>query len=365
MTDWDGDGDLDLLVGDQDGTVMYWERSADGSLQELAGSSSPFHGIDVGDFAAPTAVDWDGDGDLDFLVGEFYGTVMYWSGNGCVGTCSGSGICKILFGVGQCRCLEGHGLADCSGCVANWFGVPLAPGGVADCRRCPGPLRGALPCALRGVYMDNARAQERALLADPSLLNYTVSRIKGTGTCTCNPHFSGIDCTSGLCPKGLGLSVLVGGEQACEMCTGGTFKDKEGDQACTLCPSGAESAEDGTACACPQGKYFTLGPPASCEVCPPGRSTKGELPATSKAACFEPMRNVHGLSHVSGRSLLVELTGAGLLTGHQLSVMAECAAKPEGPIATTPDGSTYEFELSMLRGGDYRLCWCADILLAL
>ena len=38
------------------------------SLQELAGTSSPLDGIDDGSFAAPAVADWDGNGDLDFLV---------------------------------------------------------------------------------------------------------------------------------------------------------------------------------------------------------------------------------------------------------------------------------------------------------
>ena len=40
VADWDGDGDLDLLVSAIDGTGKYWERLADGSLQEVTGTSS-------------------------------------------------------------------------------------------------------------------------------------------------------------------------------------------------------------------------------------------------------------------------------------------------------------------------------------
>ncbi|CAE8737694.1 unnamed protein product, partial [Polarella glacialis] len=68
--DWDGDGDLDLLVGHQDGRIQFFERIADASLVELTGSSNPFDGIFDGIYAAPFAVDWDGDGDVDLLIGN-------------------------------------------------------------------------------------------------------------------------------------------------------------------------------------------------------------------------------------------------------------------------------------------------------
>ncbi|CAE8638883.1 unnamed protein product [Polarella glacialis] len=39
--DWDGDGDIDLLVGHQDGRIQFFERTADASLVERTGSSNP------------------------------------------------------------------------------------------------------------------------------------------------------------------------------------------------------------------------------------------------------------------------------------------------------------------------------------
>ena len=55
-------GALDLIVGEVDGTLSYWERAADGTLVAQTGASNPFDGIDVGSESAPAAVDWDGDG---------------------------------------------------------------------------------------------------------------------------------------------------------------------------------------------------------------------------------------------------------------------------------------------------------------
>ncbi|CAE8737155.1 unnamed protein product [Polarella glacialis] len=74
--DWDGDGDIDLLVGHQDGRIQFFERTADASLVERTGSSNPFDGIFDGIYAAPFAVDWDGDGDVDLLVGNQDGRIQ-------------------------------------------------------------------------------------------------------------------------------------------------------------------------------------------------------------------------------------------------------------------------------------------------
>ncbi|CAE8611402.1 unnamed protein product, partial [Polarella glacialis] len=69
--DWDGDGDIDLLVGAISGRIHFFERTADPSLVERTGSSNPFDGIDVGLYAAPFPVDWDGDCNIDLLVGDY------------------------------------------------------------------------------------------------------------------------------------------------------------------------------------------------------------------------------------------------------------------------------------------------------
>ena len=53
---------MDLIVGEYDGLLNYWERAADGTLVAQTGASNPFAGIDVGYNSAPAAADWDGDG---------------------------------------------------------------------------------------------------------------------------------------------------------------------------------------------------------------------------------------------------------------------------------------------------------------
>ncbi|MEM8616620.1 MAG: FG-GAP-like repeat-containing protein, partial [Pseudomonadota bacterium] len=79
--DLDGDGDFDLISGEAGGTFRAF-RNDSGSFTELTGASNPFNGFDVGFYSAPTFVDVDGDGDLDLVSGELYGTLKTFENTG-------------------------------------------------------------------------------------------------------------------------------------------------------------------------------------------------------------------------------------------------------------------------------------------
>ncbi len=81
----DGDSDLDLVVGQDDGTITYYTNN-NNSFTKQTGSNNPFDGIDVGTSAQPTFADVDGDSDLDLIIGESNGTLIYFTNENTVFT---------------------------------------------------------------------------------------------------------------------------------------------------------------------------------------------------------------------------------------------------------------------------------------
>lgn len=51
MSDWDGDGDLDLLVGQADGSLLYFERTHSGHLVRRAVEDNPPLACELGSCA--------------------------------------------------------------------------------------------------------------------------------------------------------------------------------------------------------------------------------------------------------------------------------------------------------------------------
>ena len=79
--DLDGDGDKDMLVGDLNGKLHYFQKNP-GSDTNFVLAQSNYQGIDVGSFAAPQLVDVDRDGKLDLLIGEQSGNINYYHNDG-------------------------------------------------------------------------------------------------------------------------------------------------------------------------------------------------------------------------------------------------------------------------------------------
>jgi hypothetical protein len=81
--DLDGDGDMDMITGNSDGTLLYFNNTAGAGHEPVfAPVQSYYKKIDVGDFSAPQLFDLDGDGLPDLLIGNRKGTIVYYRNTG-------------------------------------------------------------------------------------------------------------------------------------------------------------------------------------------------------------------------------------------------------------------------------------------
>jgi len=85
LGDLDGDGDLDLVSGEYFGSFLYFENTGSATSPAFVGlgfAGNPLFGRDVGDESMPTLGDVDGDGDLDLVSGEYFGSFLYFENTG-------------------------------------------------------------------------------------------------------------------------------------------------------------------------------------------------------------------------------------------------------------------------------------------
>ncbi len=79
-TDLNEDGALDLLIGDKNGSVMYSLNLGNEKFSGFNSLSAEDHVLSVVSFSAPTRGDIDGDGLLDLVVGDGNGVVSFFRG---------------------------------------------------------------------------------------------------------------------------------------------------------------------------------------------------------------------------------------------------------------------------------------------
>jgi len=82
FADIDGDGDLDLYVGEYYGTIKVFTNDGSGNFSSAGNLQADGADISVGYNATPTFADIDGDGDLDLYVGEYYGSIKVFTNDG-------------------------------------------------------------------------------------------------------------------------------------------------------------------------------------------------------------------------------------------------------------------------------------------
>lgn len=81
--DWNQDGLPDLLVGEEDGRVCYYENTGEFArngapvMEKAQYFQTPADNLSVGILCTPFSIDWDGDGDEDIFTGDSAGFFSY------------------------------------------------------------------------------------------------------------------------------------------------------------------------------------------------------------------------------------------------------------------------------------------------
>jgi len=84
FVDIDSDNDLDLFIGDEEGTLTFVENTGSATSPGWASPVHPYAGLNLGSHSAPSFLDVDEDGDLDMLVGLESGSLAYVRNTGTV-----------------------------------------------------------------------------------------------------------------------------------------------------------------------------------------------------------------------------------------------------------------------------------------
>lgn len=81
--DLDGDGDEDMLAGNEAGQIIYFQNTANpGEFMVLEPENLAYENIDVGSFSTPQLFDLDRDNRPDLIIGEKGGNLNYYRNSG-------------------------------------------------------------------------------------------------------------------------------------------------------------------------------------------------------------------------------------------------------------------------------------------
>lgn len=82
FVDINNDNDPDLFIGASNGRIFYYENTGNAVNFNFELQTAYYNSIDVGDDAVPRFTDFDHDGDFDLFIGAQNGTVRYYKNNG-------------------------------------------------------------------------------------------------------------------------------------------------------------------------------------------------------------------------------------------------------------------------------------------
>jgi hypothetical protein len=82
FADLNGDGKPDLIMGMESGELLYFQNTSIGTSISFAPTASSLDSIDAGVSSAPAFADLDNDGDLDLVVGNRNGILKYYENTG-------------------------------------------------------------------------------------------------------------------------------------------------------------------------------------------------------------------------------------------------------------------------------------------
>lgn len=86
LADLDNDGDLDILAGNSGGKLTYYRNNGTASAFNFQFITNNYSSITVGNDATPNLGDLDGDGDIDLLIGNRLGQIAFYRNTGSVTT---------------------------------------------------------------------------------------------------------------------------------------------------------------------------------------------------------------------------------------------------------------------------------------
>lgn len=156
--DLDADGDMDMVVGIEDGTLLYLENKGSAAVPSYPNIRINYELIDVGLSSSPILADLDGDGDLDLVVGERNGNFNYFPNIGTAAVADFSNVpSSQTFGMVDAK-TPGYFEGNAMGCLAQdnsgkWqFFVGNSNGDIWHYDSIENNLQGAFAPVIDGVW---------------------------------------------------------------------------------------------------------------------------------------------------------------------------------------------------------------------